>query len=98
MTDTSQNNVRTFECWKSLTIVRATIDLEPKIRTSEEIFILLPKKKIILSVRTTNVRSYVCLFMSRNHLLQERLILDFIVAIVTENVFFACLFRESIKC
>ena len=51
-------------------IGRATIDPEPKIRTTEEKLILLPKKKTIVSVYTTNVRSYVCLFISRNHLFQ----------------------------
>jgi len=36
---------------------RATIGLEPKIRTAEQNVILLPKKKTIVSVCTTNVRS-----------------------------------------
>jgi len=62
---------------KTVTI-RATIDLEPKIRTAEESFILLPKKITIVSVCTTNVRSYVSLFISRNHLLQQCRILDFL--------------------
>ena len=74
----------------------ATTDLEPKIRTAEENLIIFPKKKTIVSVRTTNVRSYICVFIFRNHLLQQCLILDFRV-IVVENVFFACLFLESIK-
>ena len=46
-----------------------TIDLEPKMRTAEEILILLPKKKPIVFVCMNNVRSYVCLFISRNYLL-----------------------------
>jgi len=49
--------------------------------------ILLPKKKAIGSFCTTNVRSFICLFISRNHLLQQSLILDFLLGIVTENVF-----------
>jgi len=40
----------------------------------------------------------VCLIIFRNHLLQQCLIPDFLLVIVTENVFFACLFLESIKC
>jgi len=70
---------------------RATIDLGPKIWTAEENLILLPKNKTIVSVCTTNVRSYV------NHLLQQCLILDFLLGIVTKNVFFACVFLESMK-
>jgi len=46
-------------------IPRATIDLEPKIRTAVENLILLPKNKAIGSVCTTNVRSFICLFISR---------------------------------
>jgi len=38
-------------------IVRATIDLEPKIRTAEQNLILLPKMKTIVCVCTTNNRS-----------------------------------------
>jgi len=79
-------------------IDRAAIDLEPKIRTAEEILIILPKNKMIVSVCTTNVRSYLCLFIFRNHLLQQCLLLDFFLVIVTENVFFACSFLEVIKC
>jgi len=78
-------------------MIRATIDQESKIRTAEENVILLPKKKTIVSVCTTNVRTYVCLFISRNHLLQQRLILDLLLGIVTENAFFTCLFLESSK-
>jgi len=48
-------------------LIRATIDLEPKIRTDEENLIILPKKKTIVSVCTTNVRWYPCLFISGNH-------------------------------
>jgi len=77
---------------------RATIDLEPKIRTAEKSFILLPKRITNVFVCTTYVSSYICLFISRNHLLQQYLILEFLLAIVTENVFFACLFLESSKC
>jgi len=79
-------------------ISRATIDLEPKIRTAEKMLILLPKKITNASVCTAYVSSYICLFISRNHLLQQYLILEFLLAIVTENVFFACLFLESSKC
>ena len=32
------------------------------------------------------------------HMLQQCLILNFHLVIVTENVFFVCLFLESIKC
>ena len=60
-------------------------------------FSLSPKKKTIVSICTTNIRSYVCLIISRNHLLQHCLILDFLLVIATKNVFFACLFVESIK-
>jgi len=87
----------TFAICRLCHIGRAAIDLESKIRTTEENLILLPKQKTIVSVCTTNVRSYLCLFISRNHLLQQRLILDFLLGIVTENAFFACLFLESIK-
>jgi len=86
-----------WRCDYAKYIGRATIDLESKIRTAEENLILLPKKKTIVSVCTTNVTSYVCLFISKNHLLQQRLILDFLHGIVKENAFFACLFLESIK-
>jgi len=55
-------------------------------------FDLITWNKTTVSVCTTNVWSYVCLFISRNHLLQQRLILEFLVVSVTENVFFACLF------
>jgi len=54
---------------------------------TEKNLILLPKKKAIVSVCATNVRSYVCLFVSRNHLLQQCLILDFLLGIVTEKTF-----------
>jgi len=50
-------------------IARATVDLEPKIRTAEENLIILPEKKTIVSVCTINVGSYLCLFICRNHLL-----------------------------
>jgi len=60
--------------------------------------IVLPKKITNVAVCTTYVNSYICLFISRNHLLQQYLILEFFLAIVTENVFFACLFLESSKC
>jgi len=59
---------------RSSPITRATIDLEPKIRTAEKILILLPKKITNVSVCTTYVSSYICLFTSRNHLLQQDLI------------------------
>jgi len=49
-------------------MIRATIDLEPKIRTAEENLNLLPKKNTIVSICTINIRSYVCLIISRNHL------------------------------
>ena len=76
-------------------ILRATVDLEPKIRTADENLILLPKKKTIVSVGTTNVRSYVYLFISRNHLLKHCLILDFLLVIVTKNIFsLACFFNQ----
>jgi len=77
-------------------ILRTTIDLEPKIRTAEENLILLPENKTIVSVCTTTVRSYVCLLISRNHLLQHCLILDSLLVIVMENVFFSCLSLESV--
>jgi len=73
----------------------ATIGQEPKIRMAEENFILLPKKKTIVSVCMTNVRSYVCLFISRSHLLHQCLVLNFLLATITENVSFAC-FNTSI--
>jgi len=49
-------------------VPRATIDLEPKIRTAEENLILqyLQRKQLfvsLVSVCTTNVKSYVCLFI-----------------------------------
>jgi len=44
------------------------------------------------------IRPYLSLFISRNHLLRQCLILDFLLLTATENVFFACLFLESIKC
>jgi len=53
---------------------------------AEKNLVLLPKKKTIVSVCTTNIRSYVCLFISRNQLLLQCLILDFLV-IVKKNVF-----------
>jgi len=64
---------------------------------AEENLILLPKKKIIVSVFTANAGSYVCQIISRNHLLQQCHILNFLLGIVTENIFFACLYLESIK-
>ena len=71
-------------------IARATIHLETKIRTADENFILLTEKKFFFSVCTTNVRSYVCLIISRNHLLQQFLIPDFLLVIITDDVFPAC--------
>ena len=71
--------------WKRL----KSTDLEPKIRTADE--------NLFVSVCTTNVRSYVCLYISRNHLLQQCLILNLLLEIVMENAFFTCLFLESIK-
>jgi len=67
--------------------MRATNDLEPKIRTAEQKLVIVPKNKTIVSVFTTIVRSYICLFISRKHLLQQCLILDFLLVIVTENFF-----------
>ena len=66
---------------KAMRIARATIDLEPKIRTAVENLIILPKKQTIVSVCTTNVRSYLCLFVFSSHLLQQSLILDFLLVI-----------------
>ena len=44
-----------------------TINLEPKIRTAEENLLLLSKMEQLFRLHdTTNVRSYVCLFISRN--------------------------------
>jgi len=34
----------------------------------------------------------------RNRLLQQCIILDILFGIVPENVYFACLFLESVKC
>jgi len=68
-------------------IIRASIDVEPKIRRAEEILISLPSRKTIVSVCTIDVRSYVCLFITRNHLLQKCIILDILFGIVTENVY-----------
>ena len=76
-----------FHDHKRLKSTRATIDLEPKIGTAEKNLILLPEKITNVSVCTIYVRSYICLFISRNHLLQQCLILEFLLAIVTENVF-----------
>jgi len=82
--------------WRHLLAATATIDLEPKIGTAEENVILLTKKKAIVSVCTTNVRSYVCLFISRNHLLQQCLILDFLHGIIMENVFSLAYFMKQL--
>jgi len=65
----------------------ATIAPEPKIRTAEQNLILLHKKETIFSVCTTNVRSHVCVFISRNDCLQQCIFLDFLLLIITENVF-----------
>jgi len=45
-------------------------------------------------------RQTICLsiYLKRNHLLQQCRILDFLLRIVTENVFFAFLFFDSIEC
>ena len=59
--------------------------MKPKIRTAEENLISLPNKKTIVSVCQTNVRSYVCLFIIRNHLLQQCIILEILFGIVTET-------------
>jgi len=48
-------------------------------------------------VCTTYVSSYICLFISTNHLLQQYLILEFLLAIVTENVFLACFFLNQVN-
>jgi len=66
-------------------ISRATIDLEPKIRTVEENLILLLKKKTIVSIWTTKVRSYVCLFISRTICFSN--VLFSLLGIVTKIVF-----------
>jgi len=76
---------------------RSTIDLEPKIGTAEKNLILLPKNKTVISVCTTKVRSYVCLFISRNHLLQQRLILDFLLGIVPKMFFSLAYFLNLSK-
>jgi len=81
----------------NFTITRATTDLEPKIRTAEKNLILLPKKNTNISVCTTYVSSYICLFISRNHLLQQYLILEFLLAIVTENVFSLAYFLNHVN-
>jgi len=54
--------------------------------------VLLPKmKQLFLFAKLTSGHMYVCLLITRNHLLQQRLILEFLVVIVTENVFFRLL-------
>jgi len=78
-------------------IGRATINLKPKIRTAEEKMISLPKKKTIVSLCTTNVRSYVCLVVSRKQVLQQCLIFDFLLGIVTENVFLLAYFLNQLS-
>ena len=80
-----------------LVISRATIGLEPKIRTTEENLIILRKKKTIVSVCKTKVRSCRCLFIFRNHLLYRCLILDFLLGIVTENVFSLAYFLNQLN-
>jgi len=35
--------------------------------------------------------------ISRNHLLQQRLILDFLLVIIAKNVFFACYFWNKLN-
>jgi len=47
----------------SILICRATIGLQPKIGTADENLILLPKKKTIVSVCTTNVRSCLLIYL-----------------------------------
>ena len=84
--------------WKQpLAINRATVDLQPKMRTAEENFFILPKKKTIDSVCITNFRSYLCLFIFGKHLLQQCLILDFLLVTVTENVFLLGYFLNQLN-
>ena len=84
--DTNHSTMSTLLLERNV-ICRAIIDLEPKIRTAGKNLILLPKTIRNVSVCTTYVSSYICLYISRNHLLQQYLILEFLLAIVTENVF-----------
>jgi len=69
-------------------------------RTSEENLILLPNmKQLFLFALLTSYRMFA--YLSHGIFcfsLQKSLILDFLLGIVTENVFFAWLFLESIKC
>jgi len=54
--------------------------------------VLLPKmKQLFLFANLTSDHMYVRLLVTRNHFLQQRLILEFLVVIVTENVFFRLL-------
>jgi len=51
---------------------------------------------LFLLVQLTSDHMFVYLFISRNHVLQQRIILEFLVVIVMENVLFACLFLDLI--
>jgi len=101
--DTSHNNGSTqtlleraimyFLQKLSWVIARATIDLELKIRTTEENLISSPKKNTIVSVCMTDVRSYVYL----QEPLASAMSYSQLIIIVMENDFFTCLFLESAK-
>jgi len=64
-------------------IIRATNNLQLRIRSAEENLILLRNMKQLFYVCTTDVRSYVCVFISRCHLLQQCLILECLFVIFT---------------
>jgi len=83
--------------WTRWCICRATIHLEPKISTAEENLILLPKKKKIFLFARLTSDHIVCLIIFRNHLLQQFLIPDFLVVIVTENVFSLAYFLNQLN-
>jgi len=74
---------------------RATINREPKIRMAKENLCLLPKQQLFLFARLMS--DHVYLFISRNHLLQQYLFRNFLLVIVTNNVFLLANFLNKLN-
>jgi len=78
---------------------RATIDLEPKIRTADENLILLPNmKQLFLFAGLTSDHIFAHFYLLNHFLrLQKSLILDFLLGIITENVYSLAYFLNKLN-
>ena len=85
----------TLCCQKCLYCRQGYHRFRTKNKEAGEILILLPEKKKIVSVCTTNVRSYVSLFISRNHLLQHVLFSTSFLESSRKTIFSLCYFLNQ---